>query len=143
MSTLTPSAAGTFRVEIVTPAGGVILCREARHVRLPGLTGSFGVLAGHANLMAALGTGLAVVEEEQGTTRLAMSGGFAQVNQGRLLVLAESAELPERIDAARAKAAAERARRRLHGGEAVDVERAQAALTRALNRLQLLGGSAT
>ena len=131
---------GTFRVEIVTPTGGVILSREAKHVRLPGESGSFGVLAGHANLMAALGTGVAVVEEDKAVTRLAMSGGYAHVHQGRLLVLAESAELPERIDAARAEAAADRARKRLENAPDVDLDRAQAALARALNRLRVAGG---
>lgn len=136
------SGTGTFPVEIVTPTGGVILSREARHVRLPGETGSFGVLAGHANLMAALGTGDATVEEDSGKTVLAMSGGYAHMHQGRLLVLAESAELPERIDLARAEAAAERARRRLEGGgDDVNLDRARASLQRALNRLRLAGRS--
>lgn len=136
------STAG-FPVEVVTPAGGVVLSREARHVRLPGLRGSFGVLAGHADLMAALGTGHAVVEEAGGgRVVLALSGGYAQVHEGRLLVLAESAELPERVDAARAAAARDRARSRLDGSrDGLDVERAQAALARALNRLTLLESS--
>lgn len=132
-------SAPTLHVEVVTPAGGIVLSREARHVRLPGLQGSFGVLAGHAELMAALGTGLAQVEEAAGgTLLLAVSGGYAQVHAGRLLVLSESAELPERLDLARAEAALERARRRLEsGGEDLDVARAQAAMARALNRLAL------
>jgi len=137
MSTQPTAAAGRFPVEIVTPAGGVVLSRTARHVRLPGLVGSFGVLAGHADLMVALGTGEAVVEEDGKSTILALSGGYAQVHQGRLLVLAEAAELPERIDAARAEAAAERARRRLAEG-GTDHERAQVALARALNRLRVV-----
>ncbi|MDP2359712.1 MAG: ATP synthase F1 subunit epsilon [bacterium] len=133
-------SAPTFHVEIVTPAGGVVLSREARHVRLPGETGAFGVLAGHANLMAALGTGLAEVEEAQGgKIRLAISGGYAQVQDGRLLVLAESAELPERVDAARAEAARLRALARLEDAQGgMDKDRARAALLRAINRLSLL-----
>lgn len=130
--------AGHFPVEIVTPAGGVVLSRTARHVRLPGLAGSFGVLAGHANLMVALGTGEAEVEEDGRRTVLAVSGGYAQVHQGRLLVLAEAAELPERIDAARAEAAAARARQHL-AESGSDLDRAQAALARALNRLRVAG----
>lgn len=135
-------SAGAFHVEVVTPAGGIILSREARHVRLPGLHGSFGVLAGHAELMAALGTGLAQVDEAAGgALLLAVSGGYAQVHGGRLLVLAEAAELPERVDLARAEAARERALRRLEeGAPGLDTARAQAALARALNRLTLARG---
>jgi len=134
------TASDAFLVEVVTPAGGIVLSREAAHVRLPGLVGAFGVLAGHADMVAALGTGLASVEEKGGATlTLAVSGGYAQVKGGRLLVLAESAELPERVDSTRAEAARDRARARLNQGGEVDIERAQAALTRALNRLDLLG----
>lgn len=135
------TAGDAFHVEVVTPAGGVVLSREAVHVRLPGLMGSFGVLTGHADMVAALGTGLASVEEKGGATvRLAVSGGYAQVKGGSLLVLAESAELPERVDAQRAEAARDRAKARLAQTGEVDVARAQAALTRALNRLDLVGG---
>ncbi len=134
------TVADIFHVEVVTPAGGIVLSREAGHVRLPGLMGSFGVLAGHADMVAALGTGVATVEEKGGVTvRLALSGGYAQVKAGKLLVLAESAELPERVDAARAEAARDRARARLSQGGDADVERAQASLARAMNRLELLG----
>jgi len=130
-----------FPVEVVTPASGVVLSREARHLRLPGALGSFGILAGHADLMAALGVGEAELEDGGGQVqRFALCNGFAQVHGGRVLVLAEAAELPERIDVERAEAARDRARRRLDEGAGdVDEDRARAALVRALMRLQVAG----
>jgi F-type H+-transporting ATPase subunit epsilon len=132
---------GSFPVEVVTPAGGVVLSREARHLRLPGVDGHFGILAGHADLMAALGIGVAELDEPAGATlRFTICGGYAQVDGGRVLVLAEAAELPDRIDVARAEAARDRARRRLEAQDAEqDQDRARVALARALLRLRLAG----
>ena len=67
-----------------------------------------------------------------------ISGGFADVNNNVLSVLAESAELAGDIDAARAQAAKERAEKRLAAhDESVDQTRAEAALQRAVTRLQV------
>jgi F-type H+-transporting ATPase subunit epsilon len=70
---------------------------------------------------------------------LAVSGGFAEVGPDHVTILAETAERPEEIDLARARAARDRADQRLRpqaGGEDVDVTRAGAALARAQGRLQ-------
>ena len=67
-----------------------------------------------------------------------ISGGFADVNNDVLTVLAESAELAQDIDTARAMAAKERAEKRIADhAEQTDVTRAEAALHRALIRLQV------
>jgi F-type H+-transporting ATPase subunit epsilon len=67
-----------------------------------------------------------------------VSGGFAEVGPDHVTILAETAERPEEIDLARARAARERADQRLRpqAGEEVDVTRALAALTRARGRLE-------
>ncbi len=127
-------------VEIVTPAGGVVYSREASHIRLPGATGHFGILPGHTELMAALGLGIAEVDELGGEhRRLSMAGGFVQVQEDCVQILAEAAELPEQVDRERAEAARARAQERLdHPRSGVDDDRARLALLRALNRLSLL-----
>ena len=66
------------------------------------------------------------------------SGGFADVNNDVLTVLAESAEMAQDIDTARAMAAKERAEKRIADhAEQIDAARAEAALHRALIRLQV------
>ena len=68
-----------------------------------------------------------------------MSGGFCEVRNDKVIVLADSAELPGDIDRARAERARDRAEQRLTGrsSEEVDYARAAAALARALIRLQV------
>ncbi len=133
----------SFAVEIVTPSGGVVFERRARHLLIPGLDGYFGILAQHADLMAALGIGRVEVDEENGQkTELALAQGFVQVEQGRVRILAEAAEPVDRIDLERAKEAEKRARERLAklAGDDTDVDRAEMALKRALNRISLASG---
>jgi F-type H+-transporting ATPase subunit epsilon len=132
-------SANTFNVEIVTPDSGVVISRQVKHLRLPGIEGYFGILAGHADLMAALGTGIVELETDSGENlQLALSGGFAQISGGNSRILAESAELPGSVDQERAEKARKRALARINQAEGkVDVDRAQLSLARALNRLRL------
>jgi F-type H+-transporting ATPase subunit epsilon len=70
--------------------------------------------------------------------RLAVSGGFLEVLPEQVTVLAETAELPEDIDIARAQSAKERAEARLRSLDPdIDLNRAAVALQRALIRLQV------
>jgi F-type H+-transporting ATPase subunit epsilon len=74
-----------------------------------------------------------------------VSGGFAEVTSERVIILAESAELPEEIDRARAERAKQRAELRLSGKsplgtpEDIDYTRAVAALARAAARVLTAG----
>jgi F-type H+-transporting ATPase subunit epsilon len=130
----------SFRVEVVTPAGGVVLDREASHLQLPGEAGSFGILAAHADLMASLGTGIAELQSGGETLQFTVSGGFARVTGGNVMVLAESAELADKINLERAEAARVRAEARLkEGGSELDHARAELALAKAINRIKLAG----
>jgi F-type H+-transporting ATPase subunit epsilon len=66
------------------------------------------------------------------------SGGFAEALPDKLTVLAESAERRRDIDTERAKAAVERAQKRMEKGtDDIDFARAKAALERALHRIRL------
>lgn len=110
-------------------------------VIVPGADGYFGVLSGHAPLIASLGVGMLTVTPPTGQpVVLAVSGGFAEVVSDHVTILAETAELAEQIDIERARLALERARARLAGAEeGTDIDRARAALMRALNRLRVAG----
>jgi F-type H+-transporting ATPase subunit epsilon len=129
-----------FSAQLMTPQG-VKYEGEVIYLRLPALDGSFGVEAGHASLIAALAPGEILVTPGLHETPIAYAngGGVVEVRDNRALVLADSLETPEEIDAERAREAADRARERLatKAGENFDAGRAEAALERALVRLKV------
>ena len=102
---------------------------------------NFGVLPGHAPFLTTLGIGEVTYRVGQDEHYLALAGGFAEVRNDKVIVLADTAERPEEIDRARAERARERAERRLAGrtDEEVDYARALAALARAVVRLMTAG----
>lgn len=127
----------TVRLDIVTPEK-LVYSEDVNMVIARATDGDIGVLPGHAPLI----TGLAVwplrVLKEDGEHRIAVCGGFMEVQPTKVTILASCAELPGEIDIARAKAARERAEERLNGEQAdIDVARAEAALKRAVTRLQV------
>lgn len=125
-----------LRLEIVTPDRTVV-STDVDIAVCPGTLGEFGVLAHHVSLLSALKPGILRYTTEGTSKYVFISGGFADVNDNVLTVLAESAELAEDIDSARAEAAKQRAENRLASKEEnVDRTRAELALKRALFRLQ-------
>lgn len=135
--------ADRLRLELATPTR-LVVAEDADEVVVPGIDGYFGVLPGHAPLLALLGAGEVTYRAGRTERYLAVSGGFAEVGPDRVTLLAETAERPEEIDPARARAARERAEGRLvaRGGEEVDYPRALRALARAQVRLQVAGRQA-
>jgi len=126
-------------LEVATPTR-LVVAETVDEVVVPGSQGYFGVLPGHAPLLATLGVGELAYRQGQSQYHLALTGGFAEVRHDKVIVLAERAERPDEIDRERAQRAKERAERRLSGREGdVDFVRAQAALGRALIRLQVAG----
>jgi F-type H+-transporting ATPase subunit epsilon len=102
--------------------------------------GEFGVLPQHVSLLSALKIGSMRYRVNGKDEKVFISGGFADVNNNVMTVLAESAEQASDIDAARAQAARDRAERRLAArDEAVEATRAEAALQRAIMRLNIAG----
>ena len=127
-------------LDIVTPTRRV-LTSKAEFVALPGVKGELGILYNHAPLVAGLTIGVLRFGSLGGMMRRAfISGGFAEVSDNRVIVLADAAELAEEIDVLRARAAKERAERRLRERKAdLDFQRASAALQRAIYRLKTVG----
>ncbi|HUG37131.1 MAG TPA: F0F1 ATP synthase subunit epsilon [Candidatus Limnocylindrales bacterium] len=129
-------------LEIATPAR-LIVSTEVDEVVAPGTEGYFGVLPGHAAFLTTLGAGEVMYRKGTQEHRLVVMGGFAEVRDDRVIILAERAELPEEIDIPRAERARQRAEQRLAGRsptgaqEEIDYTRALAALARANARLQL------
>jgi len=130
--------ADRITLEVATPSR-LVVSEVVDEVVVPGIEGYFGVLPGHAPLLSTLGIGELKYRNGRDESHLAIAGGFAEVRNDKIIVLADSAERPEEIDRARAERARERAERRLGGRsqEDIDYARATAALARALNRLQV------
>lgn len=127
-----------YQAKLVTPAG-VKFEGQVDYLRLPGKDGYFGVMAGHAPLIAELAPGRIVVTPEHGKRQVFAAGsGVMEVKDDKLVVVVDTLETPEEIDLARAREAAERARLRLASRRAdSDLARAEAALARALVRLKV------
>lgn len=133
--------AGKLYVDIVSP-GGSVFRGEADGIKAPGVQGSFEVLFNHAPMIAAFSIGPLELKQPSGERILfATSGGFLEVLNNTVTVLAETAEPATAIDVERARAAEERARRLLESGDGIDRQRAQQALERARNRLRIAMGA--
>ena len=132
--------ADRLTLEVATPMR-LVVSAQVDEVVAPGVEGYFGVLPGHAPFLTTLGIGELTYRVGREEHHLALVGGFAEVRNDKVIVLADAAERPEEIDRARAERARERAERRLTGRAADDVDfaRAQAALMRALMRLHVAG----
>ena len=85
-----------LRFELVTPER-LVRSEDVYMVVVPGTEGDFGVLEGHAPVMSTIRNGdLAVYRASGGEVeRIAIEGGFAEVNDRGLTVLAERAGAPE------------------------------------------------
>jgi len=134
--------AENINLEVVTPEK-VVVSEEAQIVAAPGVLGEFGVLSGHTPFLTALKTGIIRYTDAKGKEHYVfVSGGFAEALPDKVTVLAESAERRSDIDLERAKAALERAEKRMtedRSREDIDFNRARAALERATVRIRLTG----
>jgi len=127
-----------LQLQVVSPDHRLIdlVVEEAQ---LPGLEGYLGILPGHAALMTELGIGELSYRRGKELHYAVVIGGFAEVLPDRVTVLGEKAERAEEIDVHRARAAKERAEKRMAttGDPDMDWNRAAAALKRAMIRLQV------
>jgi F-type H+-transporting ATPase subunit epsilon len=131
-----------LKLEVVTPERRV-LSEAVDAVTLPGLGGELGILPGHTPLISQLQTGVLSYTTAAKTLQLHVSGGFIEIKDDVVSVLAEIAERPEEIDAARARLAREQTEKQLSAlsGSEQDLEEARVKLERSLVRLQLAGGA--
>ena len=129
-------ATETLAVKLCAPERRMVEL-SAQEIILPGEDGVFTVLPAHTALLSTLQAGVLMVYDDQAeVTFYALSGGFAEVRDDRVTVLADTLEAGQHIDLDRAQAARERAEQRLaKPGEETDVFRAELALHRALARI--------
>lgn len=91
-------------VEIVTPEH-IVYTNEVERVVVPTLDGEVGILPLHAPLVGALKAGEIRVKYGDTTEWFAVSGGYIQVHEDKVIILADDAEIASQIDVERAKQA--------------------------------------
>jgi F-type H+-transporting ATPase subunit epsilon len=91
--------ADTFFLDLVTPER-TLFSGAVRELVAPGVLGEFGVLPGHANMLAELTAGRLTYRDESGEKRMAAAGGFAEVTGERVTVLLDDAVYAEDLDSA-------------------------------------------
>lgn len=129
----------SLQLDIVTP-DQMVMSKQVDYVGAPGLEGEFGVLPGHIPFISALNVGALHYKEDGQTHYVFISGGFAEISDNKVTVLAESAEAAKNIDYARAEQARKRAEDRLaKKADDLNITRATASLQRAILRLSLKG----
>ncbi len=125
-------------VEIVTIEKTMLTESGIDEVIAPGAEGQFAVLPRHAAFMTLLEPGELILKKGAEELPFAITGGYFEVLNDRVIVLADAAERADEIDVARAEAARERARVALERREGTeDLALAAAALQRALIRLRI------
>ena len=125
-------------VEIVTAERIVYSDENVDAVIAPGVEGQLEVLPRHTAFMTTLEPGELVLLKGGEEIGVVVSGGFLEVRENKVVILADAAERAEEIDVARAEEARRRAEERLVAREGtVDLARAEVDLRRALTRLRV------
>ncbi len=126
-----------LKVEIVTAERLVYSEEGVDRLIVPGVEGELGVLTLHAPLLTMIQPGVMRIVKEGDEVDMAITGGFIEVRDNRVTILADSAERAEEIDEARAEEARRRAQRLLEEREAeVDLAQAESSLRRAIIRIK-------
>jgi F-type H+-transporting ATPase subunit epsilon len=91
-----------LKLSVVTPER-LVIETDADEVSLPGAEGYLGILPGHTPLITLLSTGVVSYRSGGRSGAWAISGGFAEIAEDRVAVLADSAQAAGEIDAAAAE----------------------------------------
>jgi F-type H+-transporting ATPase subunit epsilon len=83
--------ADTFQLQVATPEK-LVVDEQVTSAEVPGLDGYLGILAGHAPLLSALGEGTLTYSSGSADTVLKIDGGFVEVLDNHVRVLADHAE---------------------------------------------------
>lgn len=124
-------------LEIVTPERQVY-AQEVNMLIVKGVEGEMGILPNHIPLVTPLKIAPVIAKIGNKEELIAVNGGFMEVRKDKVVILAESAELPGDIDLERAMAAKDRAQKRMDANkDQVDFRRAEIALQKAINRIEV------
>ena len=128
----------SLRLEIITAERIVLTEEMVESVRVPGADGVVGILPRHAPLMTTLAPGELIMRKGEEEESFFVTGGFLEVRDNQVAVLADASERAEEIDIARAEEARHRAEEALsEKRDGAELAVAEAAMRRALIRLRL------
>ena len=129
-------------LEIITPEGKIFE-ESINYLKAPGVNGDFGVLFNHTPFFTSLTIGVIEYKKDNSKAFFAVSGGYCEVKNNIISILAETAEFSTKIDFERAKKSKARAEKRLvdqaNSGSKVDFDRARTSLLRSINRIKVGG----
>lgn len=127
-----------LQLEIVT-SEHTVFSGEADMVTVPGGGGVMGVLPNHAPVLSTLRAGELRIKIGNDVHEFAIGGGFVDIHDNKVIILADSAERADEIDIARAEAARARAEDLLKNPppNKEDLYKLEAALRRSRIRLQV------
>lgn len=135
------SSEKSFHCKINTP-DDTVFDGEVEGLILPGEEGSFGVLYNHTPYMAVLAPGSITIEQTGSERSMACGGGFAEVRDNDVTILAETAEFPEDLNREDVEATLRDARETLQSSDEVidnhDREELKQTINRAKARLKVL-----
>jgi F-type H+-transporting ATPase subunit epsilon len=125
-------------VDIVTAERLVLSEEGVDELVAPGIEGELAVLPMHAPLLTMIKPGLMRIKRGNDETEVAITGGFLEVREDKVTILADAAERAEEIDVAAAEEARRRAEAQLERRETdVDLARVAAELQKQLLRLKV------
>ena len=124
-----------FQCDIITQER-TVFSEEVDYASLPGTEGVMGILPNHSPLLTALNFGEVMVRRSGGEQFFAIGGGFAEIQPGHVIILADSAEHADEIDMDRAEQARIDAEEAMKAGVSADAER-YAQIDAALRRAQI------
>jgi F-type H+-transporting ATPase subunit epsilon len=129
--------ADQLTLSIVTPEK-LVVNDEVDQVNVPGSEGDLGILYDHAPIITNLRPGPLSYEKGGETTQLVVSGGYLEVTDNRVIILAETAEFLQEVDRERAEIAKAKAEKILSQPDLTDdaFKEAQSDLFRAVARLE-------
>ena len=126
-----------MRLDVIT-AEREVLSDEVDLVVAPGSEGELGILPSHSPLMCTLKEGELTIRKGDEDTYLAVTGGFLEVMDNVVTVLADACERSDEINEERAQEAFRRAQQRIDSGTSdIDLEQAMASMRRAQLRIRV------
>ena len=122
-----------IEVNIITPTA-TFEYADVDYLRAPSTEGLFGVLPGHISSIIALNVGEVKIKANDKSLYFATSGGFADINNNKVILVLETAEESPQIDLNRAENSLNRSQKYLEDGS-TDINRAFDSIKRAKNRI--------
>ncbi|MFO7846026.1 MAG: ATP synthase F1 subunit epsilon [Balneolaceae bacterium] len=93
----------TFKAQVLTPEGSKF-DGDIVSITVPGASGNFQMLYNHAPIISALDVGqVDIRKSDDSEITYAVSGGFVEMNENQVTLLAERAVSPEDIDVSKAE----------------------------------------